>query len=164
MLSACVTGPRGYLKRSANNRLFDMFGFHGGKRQPVYNPKYIKQAKRNVRRGDIDYDDLDDYDDEGENISRDNISIYKAMIEDDYAHQDRRYSNRRYPSIRKAHSRVNQSHNHDNIRKELNQLKSMLHKTNEELASKKCPLAEAASSPMRKENVKPVVVEPLRSI
>ena len=45
-LSACVTGPEGYLKRSANNKLFDRKGFKGSKRAPLYNKKYIAQAKK----------------------------------------------------------------------------------------------------------------------
>ena len=41
LLSACVTGPDGYLKRSANNKIIDRKGFKGGKRAPLYNKKYI---------------------------------------------------------------------------------------------------------------------------
>ena len=41
LLSACVTGPGGYLKRSANNKIIDRKGFKGGKRAPLYNKKYI---------------------------------------------------------------------------------------------------------------------------
>lgn len=45
-LSACVTGPDDYMKRSANNKIFDRKGFKGGKRAPLYNKKYIAQAKK----------------------------------------------------------------------------------------------------------------------
>ncbi len=161
ILCSCVTGPRGYFKKSANNKLFDMFGFHGGKRQPLYNSKYIKQAKRNVARGDIDYEDIEEYDDEAENIPRDNIEIYKAMVQDDYDNRrrshHRNHHHQRYPSIRKANHRVNQDHNHDAIRQELKQLKNMLNKTNEELSNKRCPTAQDMEN-HRSSRVRPVKI------
>ena len=41
LITGCVTGPDDYLKRSANNKVFDRKGFKGSKRQPLYNKKYI---------------------------------------------------------------------------------------------------------------------------
>ena len=63
-LSACVTGPEGYLKRSANNKIIDRKGFKGGKRAPLYNKKYISQAKKNVVTGEYEYDEFNDLDDD----------------------------------------------------------------------------------------------------
>ncbi len=39
LLSSCATGPKGYFKKSANNKLFDTKGAKGGKRAPLYNKK-----------------------------------------------------------------------------------------------------------------------------
>ena len=41
LLSSCVTGPEGYFKKSANNKIFDRKGFVNSKRAPLYNKKFI---------------------------------------------------------------------------------------------------------------------------
>ena len=71
LLSSCVTGPEGYFKKSANNKLFDRKGFKNGKRAPLYNKKYIVKAKQNVANNDYE-DDEEEYDSllENENISQ----------------------------------------------------------------------------------------------
>ena len=60
ILTSCL--PDENLKRSANNRLFDTKGFHGKKRRPLYNNKYIDKAKHNVARSDMDLDEFEDDD------------------------------------------------------------------------------------------------------
>ena len=47
ILSACVTGPEGYLKRSANNKLFDTKGFQGGK-EYLYTIRNISHKQRKI--------------------------------------------------------------------------------------------------------------------
>ena len=89
LLSACVTGPEGYLKRSANNKIFDRQGFQGGKRETLYNKRYITQAKKNILSDNIE-DDIDENEfSETEKQSRDNIEMYKAII-DEYLEKERR--------------------------------------------------------------------------
>jgi len=157
-LSACVTGPEGYLKRSANNKLIDRKGFKGGKRAPLYNKKYISQAKKNVVTGEYEYDEFDDFDDdnfEAENTSKDNIAMYKAMIDHDLS-QDRKNkkgskwskNKNSYPSIRKASQRMDEDDDMHNmeLREELDQIKSMLNDTKREMANNKCPAATQNST------------------
>ena len=151
LLSACVTGPGGYLKRSANNKIIDRKGFKGGKRAPLYNKKYISQAKKNVVTGEYEYDDFDDFDEdnsERENTSKDNIEMYKAMLDHDLAQERKNKKNSKwgknkntYPSIRKSSQRLDDDDDMHNIelREELNQIKAMLTDPKREMASNKCP-------------------------
>ena len=151
LLSACVTGPGGYLKRSANNKIIDRKGFKGGKRANLYNKKYISQAKKNVVTGEYEYDDFDDFDEdnsERENTSKDNIEMYKAMLDHDLAQERKNKKNSKwgknkntYPSIRKSSQRLDDDDDMHNIelREELNQIKAMLTDTKREMASNKCP-------------------------
>ena len=189
-LSACVTGPDDYMKRSANNKIFDRKGFKGGKRPPLYNKKYIAQAKKNVINGE--YEDEEFYD--TENISQENIEMYKAMIEEDLARQQGRRSrskvsnrNRAYPSIVSANSKIDPgSHAADlEIREEINQIKAMLSDARKDLASYKCPTAKEIESTNTKanketgsketlsrtipknipsDNMTPEIIEPVKSI
>jgi hypothetical protein len=157
-LAGCASGPEGYMKRSANNKLFDRKGFNGSKRAPIYNKKYISQAKKNILNGAYDEDEIDEdefY--EGENISRENVEMYKAMIEADYerAEKGRKKKSRQkrapssrdnnvYPSIVDANNRIDPKNHADNLelREEINQIKSMLNDAKKDLASYKCPTAK----------------------
>ena len=190
-LSGCATGPDGYMKRSANNKIFDRKGFKGGKRRPLYNKKYIAQAKKNVINGD--YEDEEFY--ETENVSQENIEMYKAMIEEDLARQQgRRHKsrinarNRAYPSIVDANSKIDPSLHTVNLelREEIDQIKAMLNDARKELASYKCPTAQEIESNNAKkpdeetkpkktpdqtipkdipsDNIDSIVTEPVRSI
>ena len=153
LLSSCVTGPEGYMKRSANNKLFDRKGFKGGKRSPLYNKKYIAQAKKNVINGEYDEELFDDDDmDENENTSRENIEMYKAMIEADMANErkqrkkrkNRTYSSdRAYPSIVNANSRLAPRTHADTLelKEELEQIRELLEGAKKDLGSYKCPTA-----------------------
>lgn len=152
-LSACVTGPEGYLKRSANNKIIDRKGFKGGKRAPLYNKKYISQAKKNVVTGEYEYDEFNDLDEdnsEEENTSKDNIAMYKAMIDHDLSQdkknkRDSKWSKNKssYPSLRKSSHRLSDDDDEDiqnmELREELNQIKSMLNDTKREMANNRCP-------------------------
>ena len=46
VVTACVSGPNGYFKKSANNKLFDRKGYHGGKRSPLYNKNIFTKRKK----------------------------------------------------------------------------------------------------------------------
>jgi rubrerythrin len=157
LLSACVTGPDGYLKKSANNKIFDRDGFKGGKRSPLYNKRYITQAKKNVLSNNLDEDILENDDDEfyeEENSSRENIEMYKAMIDEDLE-RERKEKNRSswwgsktkkeaYPSVVDASKRIspNESEHNEELREELDKIKSMLHEAKKDIASYKCPTAK----------------------
>jgi len=151
LLSSCVTGPEGYLKRSANNKIFDRKGFQGGKRAPLYNKKYISQAKKNVINGEYDEELFDDDLDEDENISRGNIEMYRDMIEADLERDNKKRKRSRfgrkniaYPSIVDANNRLNPRTHSDNLelREELEQIKAMLKDAKKDLSSYKCPTAK----------------------
>ena len=154
VLSACVTGPEGFLKRSANNKLFDRKGFQGGKRSPLYNKKYIAQAKKNIINNELEDDADFDNDDlsEDENVSRENMELYQAMIKEDLARDQNqrnklrkdRVGSKAYPSIAKAHNKLDQNTDAANLelREELEHIKSMLNDTKRDLASYKCPTAK----------------------
>ncbi|MDP4832521.1 MAG: hypothetical protein NWP91_03140 [Rickettsiaceae bacterium] len=157
-LAGCATGPEGYMKRSANNKLFDRKGFNGSKRAPIYNKKYISQAKKNILNGAYDEEEIDEdelYEDE--NISRENIEMYKAMIEADLERAEkgkkkktrqkptnRNRDNNVYPSIVDANNRIDPKNHADNLelREEIDQIKSMLNEAKKDLASYKCPTAK----------------------
>lgn len=163
LLSACITGPDGYLKRSANNKIFDRQGFKGGKRSPLYNKRYITKAKQNILNDNIEDDMDDDEFDENQSPSRDNIEMYKAMIDADLE-QGRRKNKKsswwgskkkqkqRYPSVIDASRKVNPSQHSQNLelREELNQIKSMLNDAKKEMASYKCPTAQEQEKQSKK--------------
>lgn len=167
MLSACVTGPDGYLKRSANNKLFDMHGFEGGKRSPLYNKKYISQAKKNILTNNLDEDMEEDKDDlyEDENPSQENIEMYKAMITADIERKNKRnkksswWGNNKkktqsYPSVADAKDSIDPKIHAQNLelKEELEQIKAMLNETKKEMASYKCPTAQEQEKAIKNEN------------
>lgn len=171
ILSACVTGPEGYLKRSANNKLFDMTGFQGGKRAPLYNKKYISQAKKNILTNNLDEDIEEDGDElyEDQNPSQENIEMYKAMIDADIERKRKqknksswwwnRKKKQSYPSVTDANDRVDPKIHAQNLelREELNQIKAMLNDAKREMASHKCPTEQEqekkASKVIKKEDL-----------
>lgn len=160
LITGCVTGPDDYFKRSANNKIFDRKGFKESKRQPLYNKKYIAQAKKNILNGEYDDEELDD---EAEDISRENIEMYKAMIEEDLnsTKQNRRgargnnrsRANSAYPSIVAANDKLTPDTHDANLelKEEIAQIKSMLNEAKKDLASYKCPTARD----LEEENIKP---------
>jgi hypothetical protein len=81
ILSACVQDPQGFLRKSANNKYFDMKGFHESKRLPVYNAKYIERAKENILSAKYSREDNIEVDepDEVENPQAYHREIYKQM-------------------------------------------------------------------------------------
>ncbi len=158
LLSSCVDGFSNYFKRSANNKLYDRKGFQGGKRAPLYNKKYISQAKKNVIEGNLDDDDSDDSDETTETVdpAKLNRQMYLNMLKEDakkrkHAHfskmlpphkqnDDDKYKNR-YPSLNKTKNIVDQpSSNEQELQRELAEIKAMLKETKADLVKYKCPL------------------------
>ena len=150
LLSSCVTGPEGYFKKSANNKLFDRKGFKSGKRAPLYNKKYIVKAKQNVANNDYE-DDEEEYDSllENENISQANRDMYRRILEQEveskYLGKGRKEkTNKAYPVLVRNSSRPDSEYNDDNLelRAELDQIKAMLSETKNEMANYRCPTAQ----------------------
>lgn len=140
-LSACTNDPSGYLKKSANNKLFDTRGFNGEKRAPLYNKKYIHQAKKNIIKGDYETEVDEDYDEEGDNISRNNIEVYKELIRKDLEEERKRKRTSRnsdYPSILSAKNKLYSEQYYQNLelKEELEQIKLILDETRKELETK----------------------------
>jgi hypothetical protein len=146
LVTSCVSGPDGYFKKSANNKLFDRKGYHGGKRSPLYNKKYIHQAKKNVARDELEEDDFEDDEDLYENysISRNNQDMYRQMIQQDIE-RDKKRKGRAYPSLTRANARVGNHHDAENseLREEIEEIRSMLQDAKRDLSSYKCPTAES---------------------
>lgn len=147
-LSGCAADPDGYLKRSANNKLFDRKGFKGGKRAPIYNKKYIAKAKQNVAASNMD-DDSDELAEEAENIGYANQELYRNMLEREMESKYLRKKNSFeketvYPSLVRNSARIDAAADTDNaeLRAELAQIKVMLNETKNEMASYKCPTAK----------------------
>lgn len=147
LLSSCVTGPEGYLKKSANNKIFDSKGFKGGKRAPLYNKKYISQAKKNILTGEYEYDDsdFDNSDISYEDNARENVEMYKAMLEHDLSQnkKGKKRTDLAYPSVIHTSDKLSRNSAADNndLREELNNIKQLLNDTKREMANTRCPAA-----------------------
>lgn len=150
LLSSCATGPEGYFKKSANNKLFDTKGAKGGKRAPLYNKKYISKAKQNVANNDY-ADDDDEYDDllENENISQANKDMYRTILEQELeskyiGKKPKEKQNKAYPVLVRNSPRADDRYLDDNsaLRAELDQIKTMLNETKNEMANYRCPTAQ----------------------
>lgn len=152
LLTSCVTGPEGYFKKSANNKVFDRKGFKSSKRAPLYNKKYIAKAKQNVSNDDYSTDDEEEeYDGllENENISQANREMYRRILEQEveskYLGKGRKeQKNKAYPVIVRNSSRpeVGDKDDSADLRAELDQIKSMLNETKNEMANYRCPTAK----------------------
>jgi hypothetical protein len=150
LLSSCTTGPEGYFKKSANNKLFDTKGAKGGKRAPLYNKKYITKAKQNVANNDY-ADEDDEYDDllENENISQANKDMYRSILEQELeskyiGKKPKEKQNKTYPVLVRNSPRADDRYLEDNsaLRAELDQIKTMLNETKNEMANYRCPTAQ----------------------
>lgn len=150
LLSSCATGPEGYFKKSANNKLFDTKGAKGGKRAPLYNKKYITKAKQNVATNDY-ADEDDEYDDllENENISQANKDMYRSILEQELeskyiGKKPKEKQNKTYPVLVRNSPRADDRYLEDNsaLRAELDQIKTMLNETKNEMANYRCPTAQ----------------------
>lgn len=166
LLSGCADGFKGYFKKSANNKLIDSKGFEGSKRRPLYNKKYIALAKKRVADDNID-EDLDDSDADNpiENIpnsSKLNRQMYLEMVKSDsnksrFKKYKEQYNvndsleDDSYPSLPAANNKAVFNKSDDNIlRKELEEIKSMLNDTRRELTKHKCPIQKPTDNNSKK--------------
>ncbi|MGC0371568.1 MAG: hypothetical protein DGJ47_000257 [Rickettsiaceae bacterium] len=192
LITSCTPDPSGYLKRSANNKLFDRTGFHGEKRAPLYNPKYIHNAKKNIARGDYRDEMADDYENEGidENTHHKNIQMYKQMLDQeeyerrarskrkwyqfgakkrDIYYEQEQQNNHQYPDLSRAKKRKSSgAYAGAELKQELDQIKSMLKETRKELENSKCPTSRAIeknkNAPQMKRNSLPDNSDYIRSL
>lgn len=155
LISGCVTGPDGYLKRSANNKIFDTQGFKGGKRSPLYNKKYIARAKKNVSNGQYEDDEfLFDPNSEEEDIALANREMYREMVREDnglsrnrkernlWSLFSRKKKSDNYPVTNQASHMIKHKQDSDaNLKEELAEIRSMLNEARKDFASYRCPTA-----------------------
>lgn len=173
ILSGCFS--ENMLKKSANNKLIDRKGFHGSKRRPLYNKKYIEKAKHNIAKGDFEEDEYDDEERYLENLPAPlkNRYIYEDMIEEDIkaerakrAKKKLRYFGRlrdhedEYPDIGRGRDRVREARRaeeQEDLKRELKEIKGMLDAAREDLVKYRCPIDdEGKPTPKVKHEVKPV--------
>lgn len=164
LLTGCADGFKSYFKKSANNKWIDTKGFHGGKRQPLYNKKYINLAKKNIQEDN--YDDGDDdlpLDDayESKSPTVENREMYQAMLKADAKRKQRQkqqqsktrsladYDEEGYPSLNKANDRINSAKYDDNLQlqQELAEIKELLNETKKDLTKYKCPIEGQKATP-----------------
>ena len=155
-----VTGCNMELQKSANNKLFDTKGFDKNKRKPIYNDKYIDRAKRNIVDNNFDDDEDMDVDEPDEYVDpyTKNRIMYSNMIKKD---QKKRKSGD-YPNIGHARDLAkfeDKSDTNADLRKELDEIKSMLSSAKKDLAKYKCPLqpepvSEPQTPPKPKKHIK----------
>lgn len=142
------------LKKSANNKLFDRKGFDGGKRRPVYNPKYIDRAKRNVIENNYEEEEEYEGDEQDEFVDpyTKNRMMYHKMIKQERNKPKGKHRESRlnyyddYPDIGHArdiaiHEKANLQSDED-LKKELSEIKSMLSAAKKDLAKYRCPMQE----------------------
>ena len=154
-LSACAKDPNGYLKRSANNKLFDRQGFHGKKRRPLYNEKHIKQAKENIKTGRTE--ELDEEDMVG--LQR-NREMYEEMLEQEQGSRAPKHNRPSFFQGKKRLQEYKDSPREKEINAELEEIKTLLEKTREEMNSRRCPTIED----MERKHKKPASIRKIREI
>lgn len=158
MLSGCFSDTM--LKKSANNKLIDTKGFHGSKRRPLYNKKYIDKAKHNVSRGEFEDDEYDDEDQYLENLppTLKNRYMYEDMIEEDIKaersrrakkkskyHKKAREAGDGYSDVGRGRDRVRAAGSDSNdqeLKRELKEIRTLLDAAREDLVKYRCPVDE----------------------
>jgi hypothetical protein len=141
---------REYVKRSANEKVFDSKGFKSKKRYPMYNKKYIERAKKNIEEGSFDdkYDDVQNpyYEkDELEAYNLSNRKMYKDMAEMQETKQN--ISNKykqsgRYPKIRDV-GNTDQAQI-ESLKQEIKNIREKLEETQDKLSKQKYPTASSS--------------------
>jgi hypothetical protein len=141
----CCTNFKGYIKKSANEEVFDTKGFRGKKRMPMYNSKYIQKAKDNLASGDIDDDHQDS--DEHDNLYYDsneladynetNRRMYQDMVEMNHSKRNLNYK-RNYPKLSHIDKQYQEKQRQDELNEEIKSIKKILEETREKLSNQKC--------------------------
>lgn len=152
VISSCTDWS---VKRSASNKLFDTKGFEGSKRRPLYNKKYIDQAKKNIRTNNYD-EDYEDEDDEVIAPSSLNRSMYRDMIEEERRKANLKKKNGKrnlseyddkYPRLSDANTRSKAPDrtSEEDMKNELQEIKKLLDSTRKDMVKYRCPLEEQAN-------------------
>jgi hypothetical protein len=148
LFTSCVSDPDGYLKRSGNRKLVSGKNLYSKKRMPIQNKQYIKKAKRNIVENnyDDDYED-DDYDQDPRLTNR---RLYMQMVaqEQEKKRQNyRRDQDLRDLELEEREKQANQKIIHSNqeshkaqkeLQIELQNIKSILTETREQMSSMTC--------------------------
>jgi hypothetical protein len=147
LLTSCIYDPDGYIKRAGNKRV-SASNPYAKKRMPIQNKKYIQKAKRNIIQNDYDDDYEDDeYDQDPRLINR---RLYMQMVAQEQAKKKQNY--RRDNDLRELELEerekqatqkiVNANQEAQKLKKELqvelDNIKSVLNETKEQMASMKC--------------------------
>lgn len=166
------------LKRSSGNKLFDMSGFEGNKRAPLYNKKYIKLAKQNVKN--IPEDELTEVAEETENPELDNMRMYKDMLEA----KEKTNKNKRKKLKEKIELVETKNNNFDNnlirsrislseldeiktkeeLKKEIQEVKQLLADTKEEIAQLRAEKHSQKQSNNVEENIHKAIENELKAL
>lgn len=145
LLTACAQNPNGELQRSINNRIISSVKASDVRRHPLYNPKYIERAKKNVDTNNYELHELDPTEpDETEDPARDNLAAYQQMLELD---RMRKILNKRKKNGNTLHEVLNSPKIDDNkskndtenreilLKKQLEEMKLMLQEVQEKLSA-----------------------------
>lgn len=134
------------IKRSANEKIFDTKGFNAKKRMPMYNKNYIEKAKKNVEEKNFNntHDETKNpyyADDELDQYNLSNRKMYQNMAEMQATKQNLGSIYKKqagYPKIRDLND-VDKKEQ-DVLKKEINEIKTILKETQEKLSNQKCPV------------------------
>ena len=144
-LTSC-SSFKGYIKKSANEEVFDTKGFEGKKRMPMYNAKYIKKAKDNLVTGSLDDESEVDnpyYEtNELNNYHETNRKMYQDMVEMNRSKQNLSYK-KSYPKLIDIDKDHKEKKEKEALTQEIESIKKILNDTREKLSNQKCsPEAE----------------------
>ena len=180
LFTSCVSDPDGYLKRSGNRKLVSGKNLYSKKRMPIQNKQYIKKAKRNIVENnyDDDYDD-DEYDQDPRLTNR---RLYMQMVAQEQ--EKKRQNYRRDQDLKsleldEREKQANQKIIHTNqeaqkaqkeLQIELQNIKSVLTETKEQMAGMTClnknkkSDLEIASNPGNSQHItkSSSIVEPIK--
>jgi hypothetical protein len=135
---------KGYIKKSANEEVFDRKGFQGKKRMPIYNRKYIDRAKANIEEGYLeDKEEVDNFYYEPNELKpyyQSNRRMYQDMVEMNENKQNLSYKRKNsYPRLSDIEKSYKDDANQESLKSEIRSIKKMLEETKEKLATYKCP-------------------------
>ena len=143
LFTSCVQDPDGKLKKSANSKFFDTKGFHGQKRRPYLNSKYITKAKKNIKNNNLDVENEEELEDEADSDEIENPAayhrdMYKRMLEREQKKSLRQKSRKsNYPKLSNSQSKLQDnaktSHERKVLKKEIAEMKDLLKEVKDEL-------------------------------
>ena len=151
LCAGCAPDPSELLKFPENHK---MISIRAKKRRPIYNAKYIEQAKQNVSLEEgIDDDEIDE--EYLDPVTR-HKKIYRSMLGKGIAskgHGIISHMGKHPKSLKEAHVSDAES---AKLKRELHKIKSELETAREELATVKCPIAATPAKVEAMSNTKEV--------